>query len=106
MVFPAWLAVIEQVPTARTVTVFPETVQTDAVVEAKTTGKPEFAVALSVNGATPRVTLLSEAKAMNWIPWVTWKLWLTGDAAAFITGQTIRVDGGLFSKPQWPREYE
>jgi NAD(P)-dependent dehydrogenase (short-subunit alcohol dehydrogenase family) len=31
---------------------------------------------------------------------------LAGDAAAFITGQTIWVDGGLFTKPQWPREYE
>jgi NAD(P)-dependent dehydrogenase (short-subunit alcohol dehydrogenase family) len=31
---------------------------------------------------------------------------LAGDGAAFITGQTIWVDGGLFTKPQWPREYE
>ena len=27
---------------------------------------------------------------------------LASDAAAFITGQTIWVDGGLFSKPSWP----
>jgi len=27
---------------------------------------------------------------------------LASDAAAFITGQTIWVDGGLFSKPAWP----
>jgi NAD(P)-dependent dehydrogenase (short-subunit alcohol dehydrogenase family) len=27
---------------------------------------------------------------------------LAGDAAAFITGQTIWVDGGLFSRPNWP----
>ena len=27
------------------------------------------------------------------------------DQASFITGQTLWVDGGLFSKPQWPREY-
>jgi 3-oxoacyl-[acyl-carrier protein] reductase len=27
---------------------------------------------------------------------------LAGDGAAFITGQTIWVDGGLFSHPNWP----
>jgi NAD(P)-dependent dehydrogenase (short-subunit alcohol dehydrogenase family) len=27
---------------------------------------------------------------------------LASDKAAFITGQTIWVDGGLFTKPQWP----
>ncbi len=27
---------------------------------------------------------------------------LAGDAASFITGQTIWVDGGLFSRPSWP----
>ena len=27
---------------------------------------------------------------------------LAGDAADFISGQTIWVDGGLFSKPAWP----
>ena len=27
---------------------------------------------------------------------------LAGDGAAFITGQTIWVDGGLFSRPNWP----
>jgi NAD(P)-dependent dehydrogenase (short-subunit alcohol dehydrogenase family) len=29
-------------------------------------------------------------------------LFLASDAAEFITGQTIWVDGGLFSKPSWP----
>jgi NAD(P)-dependent dehydrogenase (short-subunit alcohol dehydrogenase family) len=27
---------------------------------------------------------------------------LAGEAGEFVTGQTIWVDGGLFSKPQWP----
>ncbi|HPQ16892.1 MAG TPA: SDR family oxidoreductase [Bryobacteraceae bacterium] len=29
---------------------------------------------------------------------------LAGDQAEFITGQTIWVDGGLFTKPQWAYE--
>lgn len=31
---------------------------------------------------------------------------LAGDRAEFITGQTLWVDGGLFTKPQWPYEQE
>jgi hypothetical protein len=50
---PGWLAVIEHVPTATSVTVTPETVQTDAVFEANVTARPELAVALSANGAPP-----------------------------------------------------
>lgn len=30
---------------------------------------------------------------------------LASDYASFITGQTIYVDGGLFSKPHWPYDY-
>lgn len=29
-------------------------------------------------------------------------VFFAGDAAAFVTGQTLWVDGGLFSKPAWP----
>jgi NAD(P)-dependent dehydrogenase (short-subunit alcohol dehydrogenase family) len=31
-------------------------------------------------------------------------VYLAGEEAGFITGQTISVDGGLFTKPQWPYE--
>ena len=55
---PGWLAVIEQIPTERRVTTFPDTVQTGAVTDAKLTGKPELAVALRGRGAVPNTTLL------------------------------------------------
>src|SRR5687767_9243460 len=31
-------------------------------------------------------------------------LFMVGPAASFITGQTLLVDGGLFSQPPWPRK--
>jgi hypothetical protein len=43
-----------QVPVASKVTVVPETVQTDVVVEAKLTGRLEVAVALTVNDPAER----------------------------------------------------
>jgi hypothetical protein len=62
--FPAWLAVIEQTPTAMMVTMLPDTVHTPAVVEAKLTAMPELDVASIVNGPTPNVTLLRGPKVM------------------------------------------
>jgi hypothetical protein len=42
-----------QGPAASNVTVAPDTVQTAGVVEAKVTGRPEVAVAVTLNGAEP-----------------------------------------------------
>ena len=55
---------IEQAPSPTIVTVLPPTVQTAVVVEAKLTDKPELAVAVTVNGETPYVTLLSAPKVI------------------------------------------
>jgi hypothetical protein len=43
-----------QVPRVAKVTVVPDTVQTDDVVEAKLTARPEDALALTENGAVPK----------------------------------------------------
>jgi hypothetical protein len=40
----------------------PPVVQTEGVLEEKLTGRPEVAVALNVNGATPKVTGLGVPK--------------------------------------------
>jgi hypothetical protein len=47
VLLPAWLAVIEQMPAATTVTVLPDTEQIPAVVLAKLTGKPDVAAELN-----------------------------------------------------------
>jgi hypothetical protein len=78
---PAWLAVIEQDPPTTIVTVLPATVQTDVVVEAKLTDIPELAVAVTVNGETPYVTLLSAPKVIVCDAELTVKLCVTGAAA-------------------------
>jgi hypothetical protein len=59
-------------------------VQTDVVVEAKLTDKPELAVAVTVtvNGGTPYVTLLSVPKVIVCDAEFTVKLCVTGVAAA------------------------
>jgi hypothetical protein len=61
--------------------VFPETVQTEIVVETKLTAKPELAVAATVNGATPYATPLSAPKVMVCDAELTVKLCVTGVAA-------------------------
>ena len=71
-----------QVPMPMRVTCTPEIVQTEVVFELKLTSKPEEAVAASVNGAVPNARLLKAPNVIVWLPLVTWKLWLTGAAAA------------------------
>ena len=82
MALPGCVALIVQVPAATSVTVEPDTVQTAVVADAKLTANPEEAVALTVNGGVPSVWFESAPKVMVWLPCVTWKLWLTGVAAA------------------------
>jgi hypothetical protein len=47
----AWM--VQSAPPESSVTVEPETVHTDGVVEAKLTARPELADAVNVNGAAP-----------------------------------------------------
>ena len=61
---PDWLAVVEHNPPVTIVTVLTETVQTAGVADAKLTVRPELAVALIVNGETPKVTLPSGANVI------------------------------------------
>ena len=61
MALPGWVAVMEQVPEATRATAIPETVQTDGVVEAKLTGRPEVAVALKLKGGVPSDIVLMGA---------------------------------------------
>jgi len=74
--------VIEQAPGATIVTVLPATVQTDVVVEAKLTARPELAVAAIGNGPVPKPALLKDPKVMACDPWLMVKSWATGAAAA------------------------
>ena len=71
---PACVAWIVQVPTATSVTVAPETVQTADVLDAKLTVRPELAVALTINGALPNGWFESVPKVIVWLACVTWKL--------------------------------
>ena len=64
LALPAWLAVIEQVPTATRLTVAPLTVQTDGELDAKLTAKPDEAVATSAGTGVPRIWLAGAVKLM------------------------------------------
>jgi hypothetical protein len=64
--------VIEQVPAAISVTMFPDTVQTDGVVETKVTAEPELAVAAMENGGTDNVTLASVPNVIVWRYFTVW----------------------------------
>lgn len=63
---PGWVAWILQGPPARIVTVAVDTVQTDWVVEANSTVKPDDAVALRVNVPEPYATFESVPKVIIW----------------------------------------
>ena len=78
---PGWVAVMEQVPAATMVNVFPDTVQTEPVVDAKLTGSPELAVALNASGAVPKATLPRGAKVMLCATVAILNVWVTGVAA-------------------------
>ena len=64
----AWMV---QVPRATSVTTAPETEQTDIVVEAKLTGRPDVAVAFTANGAVPKGWFERAPNPMVWLPWLT-----------------------------------
>ena len=84
---PAWLASIVQVPVATSVTVVPETVQTEAVAEEKLTGSPEVAVAVSAGTAVPMVCVPGLGKVMVCVSSgarLTVKLSATSGAAAYL----------------------
>ena len=76
---PAWVAWMVQVPTVTSVTLAPETVQTAIEAEAKLTGRPEDALALSVNGAVPIGRSGSGANAMVWAAGCTTVAWIEAE---------------------------
>jgi hypothetical protein len=63
---PGCEAWILQVPAAATLIVAPETVHTGVVSDVNETGRPDEAVALIVNGATPYVFPVIAGKVMVW----------------------------------------
>jgi hypothetical protein len=72
---------MEQAPVATSVTVVPETVQTDVVVEVKMTASPELAVAEMLNGGVPNATLFRTPNEMVWFACVTVNPLVTDGAA-------------------------
>ena len=64
--FPAWLAVIVQVPEVTRTKVAPETVQIVVVDDVRDTGRALEAVADNPNGDWSRVRLVGGVKVMVW----------------------------------------
>ncbi len=79
---PAWLALMEQVPSPESVTVTPETLQTAVLMEPNATGNPELALALKLKGAAPRISVASVPKVMVWGLPATANVCVTAVAAA------------------------
>jgi hypothetical protein len=67
MASPGCEAWIVHIPAAWIVTVEATTVQTEVASEVKLTVRPDDAVPLTVNGAAPKVLLLSVAKLICWL---------------------------------------
>lgn len=84
MPFPAWEALIVQVPAATSVTVVPVTVHLEVVVEEKPTASPDEDVALTVNGAVPNVLPANAAKVIVWFALAIVKLRSTSGAGAYV----------------------
>lgn len=72
-----------QVPAATIVTVLPETVHFDVVVDEKLTARPDDAVALTVNGGFPKVLPASVANVIVCAAFATVKLRSTFGAGAY-----------------------
>jgi hypothetical protein len=71
------------VPTAASVTVVPDTVQTAVVCELKLTVSPELAIAPTRTGEPPNAAVRGYPwNVIVWLACVTARLWLTGVAAA------------------------
>ena len=79
---PACVACRMQVPAMSSEALPLATVQMVGVVEAKLTGRPEVAVALSVSGDWANVALAGLVKVIVWATAVTVKFLLTAAAGA------------------------
>ena len=81
---PAWLALTVHVPVLRSVIVAPfapPAVHTNGVVDEKLTGRPDDAVALTVNGGCAIVWLARVPNVMAWLTFDTVNDRLTVTAA-------------------------
>jgi hypothetical protein len=79
---PAWLAVIEHVPSVNSVTVTPDTVHTAALLDANATVNPDVELALKAKGEAPRICPLSVPNVIVCALPVTANVWVTDAAAA------------------------